>query len=132
MHARPSLLALLCLVLLALSACDSGGAEDSTPQIEGSWAGAANYNGLGLSINMTLREEDGTVTGTGTLVGQQPVALDIDGTYSYPNASLNLNISGVDDVPGSNLSGTINESGTTLDARLGSASNGLPITLSKE
>lgn len=121
---------LLCAsVALALPACDSGGDEE--PGIEGQWSGTANVQGGAISVDVTLNESDGDISGNGVLnVGGETASTDVSGTYNYPNVSLTFSTQQYEDL---SISGDINEGGTQIDGELnGSGFSGQVITLTRD
>lgn len=104
---------------LFLAAC-GGDNGPSTPNAEGSWNGPVNDNtGAPIAtLQMTLTETNGTVAGTGNLNNAgTAVAITVTGTFTAPQASLNLAANGFSPINMSvtvgqtNMTGTMNGSG---------------------
>ena len=117
------------LAVLFLAACSDSN-EPSRIEIEGSWTGQfATSGGTPVTLNMTLIETNGAVTGNSTLVTSGgSIAETVTGTYSPPSVSLQFHSDGFED---SNLSGTVGES--TLTGTLnGSGFNNIAITLQRQ
>ena len=117
------------LALLVLAACSDSN-EPSRIEVEGSWTGQfTTSGGTAVTLNMTLIETAGAVTGNSTLVSSGgSLAETVTGTYSPPSVSLNFHSEGFSD---SNLAGTVGE--TTLTGTLnGSGFNNIALTLQRQ
>lgn len=93
-----SWLGLLCAVglLTALSACDSGGANDSG-SVTGVWQGTVETDSITYELTLSLERAEGTtpsnarLIGDGDLVGEDTWAFQItDGSFTEPNRALAL------------------------------------------
>jgi hypothetical protein len=114
---------LIVAMLAVVTACSSSTAPKVT--VAGTWTGVASTQAL----TMTLVENSGSVTGSGTLTNTPAgtIALVISGTFTGSTVSLTL-ASGLH--PAINLSGTI--VGNTMSGSLqGSGFSGDAITLTR-
>ncbi len=102
--------ALLLAITLIGVGCDSGG-DDKDPSLSGRWLGTATIQGGTLTVDVQMSENNGAVTATGFVSLVEPVAVSGTGTYNFPNVSVTLRSSGIDDM---NFSGTLGADGQTL------------------
>jgi hypothetical protein len=122
-------LAVATVIALTLG-CGNDSSGPARIEVEGNWSGSFNLtSGTPVTLNMTLTETSGSVSGNGTLVSAgSSIAETISGTYSRPQVSLNFHSEGFSD---SNLSGTVGE--TTITGTLtGSGFQNLAITLTRQ
>ena len=125
-------LKLLILVPLFAMVAACGGADDVVapdpdPTVSGNWSGDAGVGIFDLNLD---QQPDGTVTGSGSIVGTTLcLALTVlNGTHVFPNISLTFGTEGVQDL---NFTGTVNTP-TTIGATLnGSGFDNVNITLEK-
>lgn len=104
-------------VLLVLSvACGDGG--PSGGDVEGAWSGGITEGGSQLgTLTMTLTENQGTISGNGSIAGGASFALTVSGTFSKPSASMTLTSPGLNPfnftatVGDNTMDGTLNGSG---------------------
>nr|BCX01925.1 MAG: hypothetical protein KatS3mg041_1971 [Bacteroidota bacterium] len=98
--------------------------EEKTPGLSGRWTGVVQ----GITIDVTLVETKGTITGSGSI--QAPgvsISVSVTGTYSFPNVSMTFRSTGYEDFT---FSGTLSADGNTLSGSLnGSGFNNVAITL---
>lgn len=103
----------LTAALLLCSAC-SGDSNKPTPiQAEGAWSGQVHDNGGATiaTLQMTLTETSGSVSGTGNINSPTLAeAINVIGTYAEPNLSLTLSSACCTDI---NLSAIVGETSMT-------------------
>jgi hypothetical protein len=119
----------LWLVLaLVIAACGGDNGPDPI-QVEGTWSGTFKSGSLTGAVAMTLVEEDGDVSGDGTIgSADDALAVTLSGTFSEPNVSLTVSAPGFEDM---NLSGTVGE--TKLTGTLnGSGFTNATVTLTRK
>ncbi len=106
------------LVALALTGCggDSGNEPDNSAA-EGVWAGIITGDAQEGSLEWTLQDTDGEISGNGSLsTATASVALTIEGTFSPPNLTLTVSPQGYEDF---SFFGTVGE--TSMKGRLNGA-----------
>ena len=112
------------LALLAISACgDSLGPKSA---LDGVWSGTITDAG---PATMTLAEDDGNISGTGTLAGS--LAIVVSGTHTGGNVALILAAPGFTPA---NFAGTVGADGLTMSGTLngsGFVNNGMTVTRPK-
>lgn len=87
----------LLVLLAAVGGCGDGSPD--VPEFEGTWAGILQ----GVTIQMTVSENDQLITGSGTLSdGTESVAFSVSGSHPHPALSFTLSAAGH---PDSNFSG---------------------------
>ena len=120
---------LLALALLT-SACGSDSSGPDPIEIEGTWQGNFPLESGGTgSLQMTLQEASGNVTGNGNITGPGgSLAITVTGTYSEPNAALALHSTGFSDL---SLTGVVGEAQWTAQFQ-GSGFTGTSVTLSRQ
>jgi hypothetical protein len=106
------------LVALALTGCGSDeGHEPDNSEAEGTWAGIITGDAQEGSLEWTLQDTDGGISGNGSLsTATASVALTIEGTFSPPNLTLTVSPQGVEDF---SFFGTVGE--TSMKGRLNGA-----------
>lgn len=110
-------------VLVVMSACDSGGANE-TGTVTGQWQGTVETDSVTYEIRFDLEEADASdptgprLTGTGELMGAERRSFQItDGSFTEPNRALSLNFRF--DVPRPILlQGTVAEDYESISAEL--------------
>lgn len=107
------------VLAVTLAACgDDGG--PSIPSASGTWSGGVGS----ATLTLTLTEDDGAVTGAGSLAGPGgSIALTAQGTHAHPSMSLTLTSQGFEDlnfqgefVDDDSVDGRLNGSGYQNDA----------------
>jgi len=116
-------LAVLALIL-ALAACGGDATGPKTPSVSGGWTGTVMEAG---SLNLTLVETSGTLTGSGSLsAGTFAAALTVTGAHAHPNVSLTMKSAGYEDM---NFAGTMTDDRTIAGTLNGSGFSGQAVTL---
>ncbi len=116
------------ILFLGLVACSSSDSTSSTPTITtaGSWTGTTG----GATFDLVLTQNNGTVTGSGSLLSptSATVPLAITGSYAAPTASLTFAPTGFSSI---NFTGTV--VATTMTGVLnGSGFTNVAITFTKQ
>ena len=102
------------LVVLALGCGDDGPSGPSGAQVDGAWSGDTELG----TLNMTLNETDGNITGTGLLTaGNHSANLTLEGTLDGSTVAMTVSspvltpfdISAI--VAGNTMTGTIDGAG---------------------
>lgn len=94
----------LFVLAFALAVMSCGGSKDTVGppdpiDVSGSWSGTFAADTQDVSLQLTLAETNGAVTGTGTLVSSAGTfPLTATGTYDSPRLSLLLTTPGFDPV----------------------------------
>lgn len=126
--ARLFTLTALLVLPLGLLGCDSGG-DESDPTVTGSWTGNANFEGSQVTLSLQLTERDQLINGSGSIQLVNTVAVSASGTHNFPNVSLTLTSTGLEDL---NFQGTLSGDGNSLSGSLsGSGFENFGITLRK-
>jgi len=114
--ARMRPFAIAIAMLVSIAACSDSSGPKTT--VSGTWNGSGTTpSGNPFTINLVLSETSGTVTGTGTITGEAPIAVTITGTYSAPTLGLTMAAPGYSSsdltatVNGKSMTGTLNGSG---------------------
>lgn len=90
--------------------------------VTGTYSGTGN----GFTLSLTLTENSGAVSGSGTINVGQSIPLTVSGTFNAPNVNLTL-ASQFDPIT---LAGTVSDDGNTINATLsGSGFNNDAVTL---
>lgn len=135
---RRAAAAFLLLALLAVAGCDSSDPVDdnddppppTVPTLTGSYLGTTTVQGATFTIDMQIVENGGSVNGNGTLVFIDPVAVSASGTYNFPNVSMTIRSSGLQDL---NFSGTLSADGQSITGTMrGSGFDNFGITLRRQ
>lgn len=79
-------------LFLLFAGCDSS--TDRDPDVSGSWSGVVVSGSSSLSVVMNLTESNGTVSGSGSMAGDEFIVI---GTHHYPEVSLVLVAAGFND-----------------------------------
>ncbi len=116
------------VLALALAACGGGATAPKTPSVSGHWTGTANAPGGLMSVDLTLVEQDGMVTGNGAISGALAIAVTVIGTHSHPNVALVLHPTGSQDL---SFSGTMGTDNAITGQLVGSGLLGVPLTLGR-
>jgi len=116
------------LLTLALLGC-SGDSGPSQSQAEGSWAGTLTGGAFEGTIEWTLRDNGGHISGNGTLrTAVDAEALSIEGAFTPPNLTLTIHSQRFEDF---DFSGTVGEQ--TMKGRLnGSGFLNRAVTLDRQ
>lgn len=125
---------MLLLALPLVTACDSADPEPppppGPPALSGQWQGSTTIQGLVFSLNAQLVENSGVVNGNGTLNFQNPIAVNITGTYNFPSVSMTIRSNGFEDL---NYSATLGADGRTLSGTMsGSGFDNFGLTLTRQ
>lgn len=119
----------LSLVVLLLGACGDSVEPDPDPTLSGSWSGTATTSGGSLTVNATLNDASGTVSGSGNIVGEGlNCAHSASGTRSGSNFSVSFTCQDFDPV---SYTGTV--TATTMSGALnGSGFDNFAFTMQKQ
>ena len=116
------------MLLIGAAGCGSDANED--PTITGSWFGTTTVQGSTFTVDIQLNDNSGSVNGNGTMVFVEPLAVNANGTYNFPNLSMTIRSSGFQDL---NFNGTLSADGNSLTGSLrGSAFDNFSITLRRQ
>lgn len=120
---------LLTLIALTLAACGSDNNGPARVEVEGAWFGSFPFTGGGNgTLQLTLQETNGQVTGSGSIGFDQAVAVTAQGTYSPPAVSLTLSAPGYSNI---NLTGTVAQTQITGQMN-GSGFTATSVTLTRQ
>ena len=123
-------LALLAGLLVIGVGCDSGGPDDDKidiPNLTGSWFGTTTVQGATFTADLQVSETGGIVNANGTLVFVEPIAVSATGTYNFPQVSMTIRSTGLEDL---NFNATLSADGESLTGSMrGSGFDNFGITL---
>jgi len=114
-----------------LVACgDSGTESDPDPTVAGSWFGTLGPTLSTLTLAITMNQQtDGSVSGSGSITQGMVVPFTISaGTHVFPNLSLTLTATGLEDMT---LTGTV-FSATEIDVAVTGAGFDFDMNLVKQ
>jgi len=121
---------LLLISAIALLSFGCGTDSNEDPSVSGSWMGTATIEGGTLTINLQILENSGNLNGNGTLTFVEPLSINANGTHNYPNVSMTIRSSNLEDL---NYNATLSGDGNSLTGTLqGSGFNNFSFTLRRQ
>lgn len=122
--------AILLMVAIAFLTFGCGTDSNEDPSVSGSWLGTATINGGTMTMSIQLQENSGSLNGNGTLTFVDPLAINATGTHNYPNVSMTIRSSDLQDM---NFNATMSGDGNALTGTLqGSGFNNFSFTLRRQ
>lgn len=123
----------LCLPMgLALAlACGGGDSNGPSKDIDGNWRGSASTLGFNIFADLAIADNNGTLTGTGSLSGTQSCNnVGVDGHRSGSQVTLGITCPGFQTI---NFDGSLSSSGAGITGNIsGSGFSATPFDLIKQ
>jgi len=118
----------LALVLVLVGCSDPSGV--GMPDLTGRWSGSTETGDVPATLQITVLERDGQLTGAGVIFVVQAVhSLTLEGVHAYPNVSFKNAASGFADF---NYSGRFDGNATIVGTLRGSGFGGQTVILTRD
>lgn len=123
-------LALMIVISASLVACSDNPVEPDVPSLTGRWAGQTSIQGVPLSLDVQLQDNDGSVSGAGTMVLVEPLAITTTGVYNFPSLTLTVRSNDFDDM---SFTGELGADGNSISGGMrGSGFDNFAFTLRRQ
>lgn len=120
----------LAMLLLTTAACSDNPTEDDEPVLTGRWFGQTTVQGVPLSMEVQMQENNGIVNATGNMVFVEPLAITASGVYNFPSLSLTVTSTGFADL---SFTGELGADGNSISGSMrGSGFDNFSITLRRQ
>lgn len=109
------MLATMLILSSMLIACSDNPVEADDPSITGRWSGQTTIQGTPLSMDVQLMENNGSISGAGTMVLVDPLAITVTGVYNFPSMTMTVRSNDFDDM---SFSGDLGADGNTINGSM--------------
>ena len=108
-------LAMMVVISASLVACSDNPVEADDPSLTGRWFGQTTIQGTPLSMDIQLQENNGIISGAGTMVLVEPLAITTTGVYNFPSMTLTVRSNAFEDM---SFTGDLGADGNTINGSM--------------
>ena len=123
-------LVLLIFLSGSLLAYSDNPVEPDEPTLTGRWTGQTTIQGVPLSMDVQLQDNGGSISGAGTMVLVEPLAITTTGVYNFPSVTLTVRSNDFDDM---SFTGDLGADGNSISGGMrGSGFDNFAFTLRRQ